>query len=282
MYIDCGAESIRGISFIEIRSFVKTPMENKIFAIDHKGHQYDVCAAYRGQGEEMLLLIHGLGCAKASFKDIWARDEFKPYSILAVDLIGFGDSSKSPYFSYKIEDHAIICAKVLNALPSKNIHIIAHSMGGAIGLLLPPSLLASVKTFSNLEGNLSIEDCGIVSKRTASVSFEQFETKLLSEFKELALSLGEGRFFLDSSMPLGFYKSAGSLVQWSASGQLLARFIRLSCKKAYFYGEQNTKLVALHRLDTIQKIMISGSGHFMMNDKPDELYGRLFDFVNSA
>jgi len=53
-------------------------------------------------------------------------------------------------------------------------------------------------------------------------------------------SLGEGRFFLDSALPLGFYKSAESLVRWS------------------------------------------DSGHFMMNDNPDEFYSRLRTFLSST
>ncbi len=106
----------------------------------------------------MLLLLHGIGCSKESFRDIWFRDEFSDYSIISLDLLGFGNSSKSDKFSYKMEDHASVCAKVVNEISSKKVHIIAHSMGGAIGLLLPASLLNSALTFANLEGNLISED----------------------------------------------------------------------------------------------------------------------------
>ncbi len=257
-------------------------MENRIFTVDHEGHKYKVAATFRKQGKEMLLLLHGLGCAKESFRDIWFREEFNEYSILSLDLLGFGESSKSTQFSYKMEDHASVCAKVVNELSPKKIHIVAHSMGGAIGLLLPVSLLNTALTFSNLEGNLSSEDCGIVSQRTSSVSFQQFEKEVLIELKEMAKSLGDARFFLDSAMPFGFYKSAVSLVRWSDSGGLMSRFKNLSCKKSYFYGEENADAVALHRLESIDKIMIGSSGHFMMNDNPNEFYHHLFKFLSST
>jgi pimeloyl-ACP methyl ester carboxylesterase len=257
-------------------------MEDRIFSIGHGGNNYQVATTIRQRGGEMVILIHGLGCSKESFRDIWARDEFNDYSILSLDLIGFGNSSKSDKFSYKMEDHAAVCAGVVNEISSKKVHIVAHSMGGAIGLLLPAWLLESTLTFANLEGNLTSDDCGIVSRQTVSVPLHKFEEEVLPNLKDLSRSLGEGRFFLDSALPLGFYKSAESLVRWSDCGELMSRFKNLSCRKSYFYGENSSDLVVLQRLEFSEKIMIGGSGHFLMNDNPDEFYPRLRNFLNST
>jgi pimeloyl-ACP methyl ester carboxylesterase len=256
-------------------------METQIFSINHDGHEYEVATTFRQRGGEMVFLIHGLGCSKASFRDIWLRDEFSDYSILALDLIGFGDSTKSDMFSYKMEDHAAVCAKVVKKLAARKVHIVAHSMGGAIGLLLPPWFLESVKSFANLEGNLTSEQCGVVSRKTVSVPLEKFEKDVLPDLKNLSKNLGDGRFFLDSSLPFGFYKSAESLVDWSDSGELLTRFIQSPCKKCYFYGQENAGMAVLGRLDGIEKVMIGNSGHFLMNDNPDEFFPRLRTFLTS-
>ena len=257
-------------------------MESRFFSIEHDGHKYEIATTYRRRGDETVLLLHGLGCSKETFRGIWFRGELLDYSMISLDLIGFGDSSKSDKFSYKMEDHASVCAKILNKFSSKKFHIVAHSMGGAIGLLLPPALLDSVLTFANLEGNLCSDNCGIVSQKTISVTFQEFEKKLLPEFKELSKSLGKGRFFLDSALPLGFYKSAKSLVHWSDSGELILRFRNLPCRKAYFYGEKNADTVALLRLNSIEKIMIGSSGHFIMNDNSEEFYNQLGRFLSST
>lgn len=257
-------------------------MENRIFLIDHNGNKYEVATTFRKQGEELLLLLHGLGCSKESFRDIWSRDELSDYSIISLDFIGFGDSSKSDKFSYKMEDHASVCAEVVKEISPKKVHIIAHSMGGAIGLLLPPELLNSALTFANLEGNLINEDCDMVSRKIINVSFQKFEKELLPDLKDLSRSLGEGRLFLDSALPLGFYKSAQSLVRWSNSGDLISCFKNLPCRKSYFYGEKNSNLGVLHRLNSIEKVEISNSGHFMMNDNPDEFYSHLRTFLGST
>ena len=257
-------------------------MEKRIFLIAHGGSHYEVSTAFRKRGGELLLLLHGLGCSKESFRDIWFRDEFSNYSIISLDFLGFGDSSKPDKFSYKMEDQASVCAEVLKEISSKQVHIVAHSMGGAIGLLLPSALLNSALTFANLEGNLIRKDCGIVSRKTISVSFQKFEKKVLPDLKDLSKSFGEGRFFLDSALPLGFYKSAESLVRWSDSGELISRFKNLPCRKSYFYGERNADLDVLHRLNTIEKVMISRSGHFMINDNPEEFYSRLRIFLSTT
>jgi pimeloyl-ACP methyl ester carboxylesterase len=257
-------------------------MENRKISVTHGGNKYQVATTIRRQAEEILFLIHGLGCSKASFRDIWLREEFNDYSILALDLLGFGDSSKPDKFSYKMEDHAAVCAQVANEIPSKKIHIVAHSMGGAIGLLLPASLLDAVLTFSNLEGNLTGEQCGIVSRKTISVPLHKFERDVLPDLKDLSKTLGKGRFFLDSALPAAFYKSAESLVHWSDSGDLVSRFNKLSCRKSYFYGEQNSDMLVLNRLNFVEKIMVGRSGHFMMNDNPDEFYPQLKKFLSST
>ncbi|MDY7035721.1 MAG: alpha/beta hydrolase [Thermodesulfobacteriota bacterium] len=257
-------------------------MEKRIISIAYGSGNHDVSIALRKSGRELLLLLHGLGCSKESFRDIWFRDEFNDYSIISLDFLGFGDSSKPDKFSYRMEHQASVCAEVMKKISSDRIHIVAHSMGGAVGLLLPASLLNSVLTFANLEGNLISEDCGIATRKTISVSFHKFENELLPHLRLMSKSLGEGRFFLDSAFPLGFYKSAESLLRWSESGDLLSRFKKLRCKKSYFYGEKNSDMDVLHRLNAIEKVMIGRSGHFMMNDNPDEFYSRLKIFLNTS
>ena len=56
-------------------------MEKRNFSIAHGGSNYEVSTTFRKRGEELLLLLHGLGCSKESFRDIWFRDELNDYSI---------------------------------------------------------------------------------------------------------------------------------------------------------------------------------------------------------
>ncbi len=81
--------------------------------------------------------------------------------MLIVDHIGFGSSSTPENFSYTMEDQARIIEELLSILPQWKIHIVAHSMGVAIALFLGAQTFSRVLSFSNIEGNLISEDCGI-------------------------------------------------------------------------------------------------------------------------
>lgn len=250
-------------------------MESRLVEVNYQGRKYDIALNLREAGEEWILFLHGLGCSKDSFRDVWQREDFRGYSILALDYIGFGDSCKPDYFSYKMEDQATVCAEVLKQFSPKKLHLVAHSMGGAIALLLPDGLMESAESFVNLEGNLSGIDGWVISKRTISLPFADFKRELLPEFMQMSREIGEGRFFLDQASPWAFYKCAESLVSWTESGELLKRFKALPTKKAYIYGQENLEKLALERLESLETLEISASGHFMMNDNPDQFYSEL-------
>ena len=72
--------------------------------------------------------------------------------------------------------------------------------------------------------------------------------------------------------PIAFYRSAKSLVHWSSHGGLLERYSNLSIQKVYFYGEKNKKTDILHKLQNFDIVQISGCGHFMMMDNPEDTY----------
>src|ERR1700684_2286347 len=58
------------------------------------------------------------------------------YIVLALDCIGFGNSSKPENFSYNVEEQAHIIHEIIKQLDVKSLHIIGHSLGRVIGTLL--------------------------------------------------------------------------------------------------------------------------------------------------
>ncbi len=250
-------------------------MDQKVITITVNGISLDIAAAFRAASTELVFFIHGLGCSKESFKDVWHQPGFWQLSLLAIDLAGFGASARPDQFSYSMEDHARVCEEVLKGFQYDRIHIVAHSMGGAVGLLLSDDVLEKAVSFSNIEGNLIGEDCGLVSREVAGVPYDVFENELLPNYRLFFKGLEKKGVSLDTAYAPAFYRSSESLVAWSDSRKLLERFNSLMCKKIFFYGEQSPGIEALKELTEIKTEAISRSGHFVMNDNPAEFYMKL-------
>lgn len=241
---------------------------------------------FRKKGDELLLFIHGLGCTKGLFVGYWKYENEVPHSVLAIDLLGHGESAKPANYLYRVEDHAESLKKLLTQITFTKLHLVAHSMGGAIGLLLGEDYKEKISTFINVEGNLIGADCGLISRKTAAATFEEFTNHVFADIQAAVAATGQpgsklwGEVWTKETDPKAFWLSAKSLLSWSESGKLLPMFNGLKSNKMYIYGEKSGKPKVLQGLDkTIKTVEISDSGHFPMNDNPDEFYKELVSFL---
>jgi len=194
----------------------------------------EISTTLREAGDELLLFLHGIGCSRESFQHFWNRPEFASCSALAMDFVGFGESPASENFSYRIEDHARVCARLLENFSDKKLHAVAHSMGCAVALLFPDEILKSIRSFTSIEGNLIGADCGVVSRRVANSDPEKFAVEVFPEIQRQLAGVEKGYFALETTNPKALFKSAQSLVAWSDSEILLEKFHALACQKNLF------------------------------------------------
>jgi len=237
---------------------------------------YDI---YPGaEGAETILLLHGLACSRKSFGRLIALGHLSKYRILNIDLVGFGEADKPDDFDYKMESQAGLLNDLLDSLGGfAKIHIVAHSMGGAVGLLMSDKLKDKLYSFANLEGNLVASDCDMFSRRVIKLPEKTYASRLFPKHKKAFRD--DATFDFDSTTAEAVYRSSESLVEWSDSGNLLHRFKALNCRKAYFYGEENRELPVLERLGNIPRVEIPGAGHCMMVDNPLILSKKLTAFL---
>lgn len=88
----------------------------------------------QGQGSKTLILIHGLG----SYAKAWAQNIAvltRQYRVIAVDLPGYGKSSKG-YYDYSMDFNAEVLRDLINRLNLEHVTLIGHSMGGQIAMTL--------------------------------------------------------------------------------------------------------------------------------------------------
>lgn len=86
-----------------------------------------------GKGENVLLLIHGLGTnAKSWLKNIPSLSE--NFRIIAVDLPGYGKSDKKNY-KYSMSFYSDVLSEFLTNLKINKATFVGHSMGGQISMV---------------------------------------------------------------------------------------------------------------------------------------------------
>ena len=85
-----------------------------------------------GEGPDILLL-HGLGATKASFFEAAAALS-RSHRIHALDLPGFGSSSKPAFAAYDAGYFADAVLGVMDAMGIERAHIVGNSLGGRVAI----------------------------------------------------------------------------------------------------------------------------------------------------
>jgi len=237
------------------------------------GQDLSIASSFREAGPDLLLMLHGLGCAKESYRDAFASPALADYSLCAIDFPGHGASDTLGARS-TVDDFADVVVEVARRFPGYRLHLVSHSLGGAVGLTAAPEL--PVRSFVNIEGNMVPGDCGIVSRRTASQPLDDFVAHGFAEFVEFlraapdAASRAWAEWYAVCD-PVAVHTVARSLVEISDSSKLLAVFQDLG-NASYVHGDRSElgHLLPLLPAGVIHEI--AGSGHFPMIDNPAALW----------
>lgn len=247
------------------------------------------CLFQKGTSDA-IVFVHGLGSSKEAFSDAFRRQEFQPFTLLAIDLVGFGDSDKPDAFSYAVKDQARILKKMIDQFGVGRFHLVGHSMGGIVGVELCEMMPDRIMSFINAEGNLTAQDATMSreivkmgEEEFARGGFERLKRDLRVEFERTG-DRGGMLYLeaLDKATARSVYQSSVSTVYESDHGCVLTRFTRLAFYKCYLYGEKNKGKFATEKLlkqKGVPVFYISESGHAMMNDKPDEFYDCVLETV---
>jgi len=87
-----------------------------------------------GSGPETIVLVHGLASNAGFFRYV-IPELAQTYRVIAVDLPGFGRSSKRAY-PYSMAFYARTVSALIDSLGVGPVHYLGHSMGGQIGMTL--------------------------------------------------------------------------------------------------------------------------------------------------
>ena len=103
---------------------LRDPLHCEVF-----GHKL---AYHTGGSGESVLLVHGITTYSFIWRNIFPLLSDK-YHVIAVDLLGCGDSSKPLNVEYSIKHHAELLKEFMTQMGVEKFHYVGHDVGGGIG-----------------------------------------------------------------------------------------------------------------------------------------------------
>ncbi len=234
------------------------------------------------EGENPIVFIHGFGSSKDYFRYAFDAPALKEFHLLAVDLIGFGQSTGPDEFTYSMKDQAAIVIELLDQLELHHFHLCGHSMGGLVVMGIAELEPQRALSLIDLEGNLTLEDCfvsGLVAGSTLDEFAEKGRRNLENDFREAGHHEYADSFSKASTV--GLYKSACHTVEESST-PLVERLAKIK-NACYVYGEKNRGVYPGEKLlhaASIPVFYIDNAGHSMAVENPKQLYGVIRSFID--
>ncbi|MDX6697779.1 MAG: hypothetical protein QOE65_1176 [Solirubrobacteraceae bacterium] len=95
-------------------------------------HGHDVTYRTAGDGEQVLVLIHGITGSSQTWADVMPALA-EHYTVVAPDLLGHGRSAK-PVGDYSLGAYASGIRDLLGALGHERATVVGHSLGGGVAM----------------------------------------------------------------------------------------------------------------------------------------------------
>lgn len=242
--------------------------------ISVEGVTIDVALTRRDGALPPIVFLHGFGGSKEDYLDIALHQSFKDHAFIAFDAPGCGKTSITDFTKMSISFLVKTTQAILQELNVQHFHLVGHSMGGLTGLELATLCPEAVLSFVNIKGNLGPEDC-FLSRQIftwAEEDPELFLTQFIqrnyhSPLFSAPLYASSVRHKVQAQAVRGIFES---MVERSDEGDLLAKFLSLSCPRVFMYGEQYNTLSYLPtlRMSGVSLAEIPYCGHFPMYSNP--------------
>ncbi|CAL9648269.1 2-succinyl-6-hydroxy-2,4-cyclohexadiene-1-carboxylate synthase [Streptomyces sp. enrichment culture] len=220
--------------------------------------------------EPARVYVHGLGSASAAYHaHIAARPELAGRRSLFVDLPGHGISDRPAGFGYGLEEHAAALAAALDAAGVGGAELIAHSMGGAVALVLAHRRSDLVSRLVLTEANLdAFPPPTAGSSGIASYEEDDFVDGGYVRVLEKVGPLWAAT--MRHADPRALHRSAVGLRRGSQP-MMRAILEELTVDRVYLQGELSGELDGRRTLEAagVRVVTVPGAGHNVMFDNPD-------------
>jgi pimeloyl-ACP methyl ester carboxylesterase len=259
-----------------------------------------------GAGPDVIL-VHGLGGTKSSFFDTAAALSRNGYRVHAIDLPGFGGSSKPATAPYSARWFAETVIGTMDELEIDRAHVVGNSMGGRVALevgmrapdrvkglgLLCPAV-AFIKRGYHPIVRLARPELGLLPHRfTRGMVASQFWSMFhdpdavdpavadvaVDEFQRIYASAGARYAFLCAARNIYLDKPYGK-------DGFYPRLSELEAPSLFVWGSHDPLIPAAFKrhvekwLPSAEQIVLDGCGHVPQVELPEQTNGLLLQFLS--
>jgi len=286
----------------EIFLNLKYPFATKFIQIEN----YTIAYADEGQGDTVILFLHGLGSYIPAWK--FNIDFLRNYfRCIAIDLTGFGKSDKYIHYG-SMEFYSKIIYEFIQSLNLVKVNLVGHSMGGQIAincaLKFPNSVdkliliaPAGFEKFSN-------EEIQIIKNLTKPESFLIRDTKQIRanyemsfyKFPMKAEYLIEDRIAISNDKDFYNYCVAiSNSVAGMIEQPIFYELKNITQKTLVIFGKNDALIPnkylhqttteeiakkACHQIPDSQLILLNECGHFPQIEKAEEINSLILNFIS--
>ncbi|GHI09503.1 alpha/beta fold hydrolase [Streptomyces cellostaticus] len=220
--------------------------------------------------EPARVYLHGLGSISAVYHaHIATRPELVGRRSLFVDLPGHGTSDRPEHFGYTLDEHADAVAVALDQAAVTGAEMVAHSMGGAVAIVLAhrrPDLVSRlVLTEANLD---AFPPATAGSSGIAAYREDEFVEEHYARVLEAVGPLWAATMRLAD--PRALHRSAVGL-RHGSDPVMRTMLEGLAIDRVYLQGEHSGELKGRQDLEAagVRVVTVPGAGHNVMFDNPD-------------
>lgn len=222
--------------------------------------------------EPTRVYVHGLGSTSPAY---FAASAVHPLLAgrrsLLVDLLGHGHSDRPEDFSYTLEAHADALATALEQAGTGAAELIAHSMGGAVAIVLADRHPHLVSRLVLVDANLDPTPPGPVAAGSSGLATYTEQEFLAGGWAEVRDRVGAHWW---STMRLAgrvaLHRSAVHLAA-GTTPTMREVLLRLKMPRSYLLPAQDGTLPGTGALEAagVAVVPVPDCGHNIMLDNPD-------------
>jgi pimeloyl-ACP methyl ester carboxylesterase len=305
--------TIISVLFSACSTYMNIPKLNSMSELEYRADvkyaqlSNDVTLAYsdEGNGKETIIFIHGLG----SYLPAWDKnipELSKNYRCIAIDLPGYGKSSKNPH-SGLMSFYADVVMEFVNKMGLKQVTLAGHSMGGQI------SIVAALQYPEIVKNLILVDPAGfeefhpgqkqwfkdVMSMNLVKLTpYEAIETNLATNFYNLpkdAHFMIKDRAAMRTASDFDNYCLAVSVsVAGMVDEPVIEKLEKLSQPTLIFFGENDNLIPNRYlnpgrtvdiaksgasKIKDSKLVMVPKCGHFMMFEKADVFNNEVVNFL---